>query len=231
MAAAAYLYLKQPLQSISPLFGLGLMITLIAFPSLLLQRRGSFFGVPMKRTDGSSKNILLWERRLSKFKLHRVIGEVVDLFVPTVNMSVSFASKHVSNGCDVKPSAAINPPTVLVSGQPTDLFTLVMTDPDAPSPSEPSMREFVHWIVVNIPGGTDATRGQELVPYMGPQPPVGIHRYALVLFQQKAAFRSAAPPASRAHFSTREFARYYELSLPVAAAYFNSQKEPAVRRR
>ncbi|MCH95863.1 protein MOTHER of FT and TF 1-like [Trifolium medium] len=31
----------------------------------------------------------------------------------------------------------------------------VMTDPDAPSPGEPSMRELIHWIVVDIPGGTN----------------------------------------------------------------------------
>ncbi|KAG0446937.1 hypothetical protein HPP92_028560 [Vanilla planifolia] len=42
MAAAAYLYHKQPLQSISPLFGLGLMITLIAFPSLLYNAEDRF---------------------------------------------------------------------------------------------------------------------------------------------------------------------------------------------
>ena len=28
--------------------------------------------------------------------------------------------------------------------------------------------------------------GKEVLPYVGPRPPVGIHRYILVLFQQKA---------------------------------------------
>ncbi|XP_020268512.1 homeobox-leucine zipper protein HOX3-like [Asparagus officinalis] len=36
-----------------------------------------------------------------------------------------------------------------------------MTDPDAPSPSDPTMREWVHWVVINIPGGTDSS--QELM--------------------------------------------------------------------
>lgn len=75
--------------------------------------------------------------------------------------------------------------------------------------------------------------GDVVVPYMGPRPPVGIHRYVMVLFQQKA--RVAAPPpdedAARARFSTRAFADRIDLGLPVAALYFNAQKEPANRRR
>jgi phosphatidylethanolamine-binding protein (PEBP) family uncharacterized protein len=32
------------------------------------------------------------------------------------------------------------------------LITLFVTDPDAPSRAEPSKREVLHWLVVNIPG-------------------------------------------------------------------------------
>ncbi|KAE8124838.1 hypothetical protein FH972_019685 [Carpinus fangiana] len=91
----------------------------------------------------------------------RVIGDVVDMFVPTVNMSAYFGPKHVTNGCDIKPSVAVNPPKVTLSGHSDELYSLVMIDPDAPSPSEPTMREWVHWIVVDIPGGTNPTRGIE----------------------------------------------------------------------
>lgn len=55
----------------------------------------------------------------------RVIGDVVDMFVPTANMSAYFGPKHVTNGCDVKPSAAINPPKVNLSGNSDELYTLV----------------------------------------------------------------------------------------------------------
>ncbi|XP_021803177.1 protein MOTHER of FT and TFL1 [Prunus avium] len=161
----------------------------------------------------------------------RVIGDVVDMFVPTVNMSVYFGSKHVTNGCDIKPSMAINPPKITVSGQPGELYTLVMTDPDAPSPSEPSMREWVHWIVADIPAGTSPVRGKEILAYVGPRPPVGIHRYILVLFQQKGPMGLVEQPSSRAHFNTRFFSAQLDLGLPVSTVYFNSQKEPANRRR
>nr|ACG48615.1 MFT2 - Corn MFT-like protein [Zea mays] len=107
----------------------------------------------------------------------RVIGEVVDLFVPSISMTVAYdGPKDISNGCLLKPSATAAPPLVRISGRRNDLYTLIMTDPDAPSPSNPTMREYLHWIVINIPGGTDATKGEEVVEYMGPRPPVGIHR-------------------------------------------------------
>ncbi|KAM0852620.1 hypothetical protein ACQ4PT_051634 [Festuca glaucescens] len=209
----------------------------------------------------------------------RVIGEVVDLFVPSVAMAVSYGAKDVSNGCHVKPSMAADQPLVRISGRRNDLYTLVrttwvhapvagwlprsprivllyplvhihawelaaddfplawclqlMTDPDAPSPSDPTMREYLHWIVMNIPGGTDATKGDVVVPYMGLQPPVGIHRYVLVLFEQKSRLVDgcASPPADRPYFNTRAFAFNHELGLPVAVVYFNSQREPSGNRR
>ncbi|CAA7402213.1 unnamed protein product [Spirodela intermedia] len=161
----------------------------------------------------------------------RVIGDVVDMFMPTVNMSVCYGAKHVNNGCDVKPSAAGNPPTINISGRTGDLYTLVMTDPDAPSPSDPTMREWVHWIVVDIPGGTDPSQGRELLQYMGPRPPVGIHRYVFALFRQRGAFPPIPPPTPRSNFCTRDFAAQFDLALPVAGVYYNAQKEPASRRR
>ncbi|KAE9613857.1 hypothetical protein Lal_00016367 [Lupinus albus] len=161
----------------------------------------------------------------------RVIGDVVDMFVPSVNMSVYFGTKHVTNGCDIKPSIALDPPRVTLTGNMDNLYTLVMTDPDAPSPSEPSHREWIHWIVTDIPGGTNPHRGKEILPYVGPRPPVGIHRYILVLFQQKGPLGLVEQPPSRASFNTRYFARQLNLGLPVATVYFNSQKEPASRRR
>jgi phosphatidylethanolamine-binding protein len=72
--------------------------------------------------------------------------------------------------------------------------------------------------------------GDEVVAYMGPRPPVGIHRYVLVLFQQKTRVRAEAP-GERANFNTRAFAATHDLGLPAAVVYFNAHKEPASRRR
>ena len=40
-------------------------------------------------------------------------------------------------------------------------------DPDAPSPDNPKLRHFMHWIVANIPG-VDVQRGDVIMDYMGP---------------------------------------------------------------
>ncbi|KAK6795736.1 hypothetical protein RDI58_009191 [Solanum bulbocastanum] len=162
----------------------------------------------------------------------RVIGDVVDMFVPGVTMSVHYANKHVTNGCDIKPSIAIEPPKITIGGHPNEFYTLVMTDPDAPSPSEPTMREWVHWIVTDIPGCSNVARGKEVLGYVGPRPPVGIHRYILVLFRQNAPMHGILqPPVARAHFCTRVFAHQLDLGTPVATVYFNAHKEPANRKR
>ncbi|KAK4486110.1 hypothetical protein RD792_008778 [Penstemon davidsonii] len=164
--------------------------------------------------------------------LGRVIGDVVDMFVPSVIMSVYYGSKHVTNGCDIKPSIAAQPPRVTITGHANHLYTLVMTDPDAPSPSEPNMRELLHWIVTDIPGCNNVTRGKETLAYSGPQPPLGIHRYILVLFKQKSVLGDQLePPLSRTHFNTRAFAQQFDLGMPVATVYFNAHKEPANRKR
>ncbi|KQK06691.1 protein MOTHER of FT and TFL1 homolog 1 [Brachypodium distachyon] len=176
--------------------------------------------------------------RVDPLVLGRVIGEVVDRFVPTMVLSVRFGTRDLTNGCEIKPSVAAAAPVVQIAGRVGDLFTLVMIDPDAPSPSEPSMREWLHWLVVNIPGGADPSQGQEVVSYMSPRPALGIHRYVLVVFQQRAPVEAppaVAPgeeaPGLRMGFSTRDFAKRHNLGLPVTAMYFNAQKERASHRR
>lgn len=56
----------------------------------------------------------------------RVIGDVIDLFTPSVSMSVYFGAKHITNGCEIKPSISIMPPKVTISGHTNELYTLVI---------------------------------------------------------------------------------------------------------
>ncbi|XP_017978351.1 PREDICTED: protein MOTHER of FT and TFL1-like [Theobroma cacao] len=148
-------------------------------------------------------------------------------------------------------------------------------DPDAPTPSELRLKEWLYWIVVDIPEGHDATKGiaflfyslisktllliiedesidfqitlhgiymiqycdigntgREMAPYMGPLPPTGIHRCILALFKQERATGGGCRlPDARANFITRQFAAQSRPGLPFAAVYFNSQKEPAMKKR
>ncbi|GMN50931.1 hypothetical protein TIFTF001_020090 [Ficus carica] len=163
-------------------------------------------------------------RSLEPLVVGKVIGDVVDMFSPAVEFTVRYGAKQVSNGCEIKPSATADHPKAQILGppNPSNLYTLVFV------PFGPFR------IVVDIPEGLDATKGKEVVAYMGPKPPTGIHRYVLVLFRQRNGTRlagSVPSPEVRSNFSTRRFAAQYDLGLPVAAVYFNSQKEPATRKR
>lgn len=72
----------------------------------------------------------------------------------------------------------------------SDLLTLVVTDPDAPSRNDKKWSEFCHYVESDIkvptPEGGILENGQVLKPYVGPAPPVGTgsHRYAFLLFKQ-----------------------------------------------
>lgn len=58
--------------------------------------------------------------------LCRIIGDVVDVFVPRMTMNVYYGPKHVTNGCNIKPSIATNPPRVAFTDHSNDqLYTLV----------------------------------------------------------------------------------------------------------
>jgi len=72
--------------------------------------------------------------------------------------------------------------------------------------------------------------GREVISYESPRPNIGIHRFIFVLFKQKRR-QTVAVPSSRDHFITRQFAEENDLGLPVAAVYFNAQRETAARRR
>ena len=44
--------------------------------------------------------------------VERVIGDVIDMFVPSMDMVVYYGSKQVINGCKIKPSATVDCPNV-----------------------------------------------------------------------------------------------------------------------
>ncbi|KAG6411328.1 hypothetical protein SASPL_129408 [Salvia splendens] len=171
-------------------------------------------------------------RLLDSLSVGRVVGEVVDSFVSCVKLIVTYNSnKQVCNGHELMPSVIVSKPRVDIGGEDMRAaYTLVMTDPDVPGPSDPYMREHLHWIVTDIPGTTDASFGREIVSYEAPKPVIGIHRYVFVLFKQRGR-HTVRPPASRDYFNTRGFAEENGLGLPVAAVYFNAQRETACRRR
>ncbi|CAN1264881.1 CEN-like protein 1 [Linum perenne] len=159
-------------------------------------------------------------------------------------MNVTYnTNKLVSNGHELMPALISSKPRVDISGDDLrSAYTLVRTNiapphfvihSNYPSPSDPYLREHLHWMVTDIPGTTDASFGKEVVSYEVPRPVVGIHRYVFVLFKQARGRQTVRAPqsSSRDCFNTRRFSQENGLGLPVAAVYFNAQRETAARRR
>ncbi|XP_062180711.1 protein HEADING DATE 3A-like [Phragmites australis] len=121
---------------------------------------------------------------------------VLDSFTPTTPLRITYNSRLLLAGAELKPSAVVNKPRVDVGG--TDLrvfYTLV----------------------------SSLLAGQELMFYERPEPRSGIHRMVFVLFRQLGRGAVFAPDM-RHNFNCRNFARQYHLDI-VAATYFNCQRE------
>jgi phosphatidylethanolamine-binding protein (PEBP) family uncharacterized protein len=116
------------------------------------------------------------------------------------------------------------------------LYTVMLTDPDAPSPAAPVNGEFVHWVMVNCPG-PDLAAGESAVAYFGPAPGQGSgeHRYVLAVYAQpggaltvpegdRVTATSGFPP--RRKFISRAFAKAHGL-VPAGAVTLRCSWEPA----
>ncbi|KAL6650940.1 hypothetical protein ACP70R_009865 [Stipagrostis hirtigluma subsp. patula] len=154
-----------------------------------------------------------------------VVGDILDPFIKSVSLRVLYNNKELINGSELKPSQVANEPKIEIAGcNSRNLYTLVMVDPDSPSPSNPTNREYLHWLVTDIPESTTATYGNEVVSYESPKPNAGIHRFVFVLFRQSVSGDQISAPGWRANFNTRDFSALYNRH-PVAAVFFNCRRE------
>lgn len=119
-------------------------------------------------------------------------------------------------------------------------YTLVLTDPDAPSRADKSYSEYVHHIVSGLKLNSEAAdfaaidfdAGNELLPYMGPAPPesTGKHRYVYILFKETQATPQVYE-GERARWGSdnpatgvRLWAAKHHL-VPVAANFYYAQND------
>lgn len=139
-------------------------------------------------------------------------------------------------GVELKPRQVKNQPKVEWKPDSADsYYTLIMTDPDAPSRAKPEWREWHHWLVVNIPGNA-VDKGEVLSAYVGSGAPkdTGLHRYVFLLYKQpkKLEFTEAhltnTSPKGREKFSTKNFVAKYGLGVPVAGNFFQAQYDDYV---
>jgi len=166
-----------------------------------------------------------------KFKEHHVVPDVVHA-PPSHAMEVKFGSLEVDFGNTLTPTQVKDPPTHL--NWPADansLYTLIFTDPDAPSRKEPKFREWHHWLVVNIPGN-NVKSGEVLSEYVGSGPPkgTGLHRYVFLVFKQQGKIADKEhghltnrSGDKRGQWKAEKFVAKHKLEGPVAGNFFQAE--------
>lgn len=160
-----------------------------------------------------------------------VVPDVVDV-APLHAMIIEYPSgAGVKAGNILTPTQVKDIPTSI--SWPTEagaLYTLCMTDPDAPSRQTPKFREWHHWLVVNIPE-SDVGSGETLSQYVGSGPPkgTGLHRYVFLAYKQTGkispdeARLTNRSGDGRGGFKISEFAKKYNLGTPIAGNYYQAQ--------
>ncbi|CAB3219863.1 unnamed protein product [Arctia plantaginis] len=169
------------------------------------------------------------------FREHQVVPDVVSC-PPEATVTVRYPSgATVDEGNVLTPTQVKDKPTVSWEAKPSLFYTLVMTDPDAPSRADPKFREWHHWLVGNVPGDNVAA-GEELSQYVGSGPPpgTGLHRYVFLVYQQPDKLTFDEPRltnksgANRAMFSIAKFAKKYNLGDPVAGNFYQAEYDDYV---
>lgn len=167
---------------------------------------------------------------MEAFTQDQVVPDVVDS-VPKAQLQVKYGGATVTPGSTFTPTQVKDAPEVTWEADQAAYYTLIMTDPDAPSRTEPAQREMLHWLVTNIPRN-DISKGNVLADYVASGPPkgTGFHRYVFLLYKQ--AGRQEFPDfpiidrntsEGRPLFKNRGFAARYALGELQAATFFQAE--------
>lgn len=122
------------------------------------------------------------------------------------------------------------PSIVKFAGKRGSLYTVALIDLDAPASDDPTARQYLQWMVANIPGAEarvgKINKGDVFAGYKAPRPAKGNHRLVFAVYEQR---EGPLPKRvlSRVNFSLRSFAYMNHLFEPIAANFFTIQPAPA----
>ncbi|XP_075148650.1 protein D3-like [Haematobia irritans] len=164
------------------------------------------------------------------FKDNEIVPDVIPQ-APSILLKVSYDNGlKADKGNELTPTQVQKQPTVEWSADDNEYFTLIMTDPDAPSRTDPKFREFRHWLVGNVPGN-HIDQGEVIAAYVGSGPPkgTGLHRYVFLLYKQPGKLEFDEERVGnntrkdRPKFKAAKFAEKYNLGAPIAGNFYQAQ--------
>jgi phosphatidylethanolamine-binding protein (PEBP) family uncharacterized protein len=176
----------------------------------LLQLYPSLYALPTKQEifiHPVSSSILTVRAELKRAE---IIPTVIDDFLPSLTLSVSWSKKNADLGNTIKPKHVQDTPTIELYDETTSrlhsgcrksnmTYVVTLTDPDAPSRDNPEWSEICHWIAAGVPLSSDSVSMlpifeasrlkamksyEEIMGYKppGPPPKTGKHRYVFLAF-------------------------------------------------
>ncbi|KAI9004264.1 OV-16 antigen-like protein, partial [Gaertneriomyces semiglobifer] len=157
---------------------------------------------------------------------HGIIPDILSNFTPTYDLLVKFPSgKKAQLGKELPPTAALSAPTVTWPAEPDAYYSVAMIDPDAPNRDKPSLGEWRHWLVGNIPGD-NVIKGEDLTDYEEPKPPQGsgLHRYVILLFKQRKYEQLTVFEGKRSGWNVMQWAKKHGMKLE-GVNFFQAQEK------
>ncbi|XP_040052345.2 phosphatidylethanolamine-binding protein 1 [Gasterosteus aculeatus] len=152
---------------------------------------------------------------------------------PAQPLTIKYDSVEVDElGKVLRPTQVQRRPTAIdwEGCDPSKMYTLALTDPDAPSRKDPKFREWHHFLVVNMKGN-DVSSGCVVSDYVGSGPPkgTGLHRYVWLVYEQPAslscdeAVLTNRSGDGRGKFRVQSFRLKYKLGAPVAGTCYQAE--------
>lgn len=112
-----------------------------------------------------------------KMETDRIVPEIIEEIPPKQIQIMYLPPNELKLGQLLTPLEVKCAPKISFEASPDQFYTLLMTDPDAPSKKYPFLGPINHWLVANMKGG-DFSTGEVIIEYVGAGPPkyTGLHR-------------------------------------------------------
>ncbi|KAH0535185.1 39S ribosomal protein L38, mitochondrial [Cotesia glomerata] len=162
-------------------------------------------------------------------------------FYPSLPMDIKYDNNDefiptVHRGNLLKASDTQQVPKINYKAAPDSLWTLLLTTPDANFTSREL--EYCHWFIGNIPGN-NIDKGDLLIDYMRPIPPMGIGlcRYIFILYKQDkqidfSEYHKEVPclELEKRNWKTIDFYRkYQDIITPASLAFFQTEWDQSLQ--
>jgi phosphatidylethanolamine-binding protein (PEBP) family uncharacterized protein len=138
-------------------------------------------------------------------------------------MEVLYNGKLINNNDFLKVSETQIEPEIKLNLNPSNLYTLVLYDPDAVGGT------YIHWVITNITNN-NIKSGNIIIPYKGPAPPPksGKHRYIFNLYKQNRVNNSEE--INERQISIDNLRENFKISNPIYITQFISENESGGRK-